>query len=250
MEGNHVEATTVEALLADMLPFWDELPPEARQEIAAAAVYSAFDRDAIIFGVHENDNLGIKLIVKGSVRVYLMTDEGDELTLYRLRERRVCMMSVLITARLNGPPVNVEARAGSLILTVPAPLYRRLIAEHSCVYRFSVEATSEVFRRVVEKTTSVAFVPLKRRLAAALLERAHVGRSSAQEHAVRLKVTHDELAHDIGSAREAVSRMLKQLVREGLVTLSRGSVTIVNVRDLELAAGEARDYRPPMHKEA
>ena len=249
MEGNH-ELETVEALLAAMLPFWDELPADARREVAGAAAYTTFDRDTIIFGIHKNDNLGIKLIVKGGVRVYLETDEGDELTLYRLGERSLCMMSVLITTHSNGPPVNVEAHAGSLILTIPAPLYRRLIAEYTCVYRFSVEATSEVLRRVVEKTSSVAFVPLRRRLAAALLERAHEVDPSKQAHGVPLKVTHDELAHDIGSAREVVSRMLKQLAREGLLALARGSVTIVDAHNLELAAGEARDHRPSMNKKA
>ncbi|MCB1521737.1 MAG: Crp/Fnr family transcriptional regulator [Hyphomicrobiaceae bacterium] len=160
------------------------------------------------------------LLTRGNVRVRMVSETGREIELYRVRPGETCVMS--IACMMGERPYQAEGIADGNIqgIAISRGLFRELLAG-STAFRDSVIAvqTRRVFD-LVGLVDELAFHRTESRLAARLLQRA--GSSDQVEE------THQELALDIGTAREVVSRRLKRFENQGLVALERGRVRILD----------------------
>lgn len=171
------------------------------------------------------------MVLAGSVRVQMVSEQGREIVLYRVGEGETC---VLTTACLmGGNPYNAQGVVESQVtaLMLPAHAFRDLVADSAGFREFVFSAYGTRLSDLLLLVSEVAFRRVDARLAAFLLERAG---------GEGLVITHQGLAVELGTAREVVSRQLKEFERRGWVRMSRGRVAVVEAEGLSALAREGR----------
>lgn len=170
-----------------------------------------------IFAEHQPCQ-GFPLVVEGSIKVLKQAPSGRELLLYRVRPGGSCIITS--SCLLGHTDYNARGIAESplTLLAVPVPLFARLMRDHTPFRDFVFHLFAERISELMQLVEEVAFARLDQRLAKALLAR----------EAVTLNLTHQQLADELGSVREIVSRLLKGFAAQGLVNLGREQVIITD----------------------
>lgn len=213
------------ALMREYLSFWDKLTPQEQQlliENTACVTYDAGEN------IHcgDVDCVGVLLIKSGELRSYILSEEGREVTLYRLTAGDVCILSASCILKNVTFDVHIDAEKNSEVLLISATVFQEICLNNVYAENFSYKMTTEKFSEVMWAMEQILFMSLDKRLAVLLLD------EIAKTKSDTILLTHDKLAKYMGSAREAVSRMLKYFEREGMVTLSRGGITITDKQKL------------------
>ena len=163
----------------------------------------------------------------------MLSDEGKELTLYRLLERDICLFSASCMMRSIEFEVMVEAEADTEVIHLPAEVFRRVTEQSAPAANYVNELMATRFSDVMWLMDQVLSKKMDGRLAALLLEECELAGSDT------LSVTHEQLARHLGSAREVVTRMLKYFQNEGLVHLTRGSIALLDRERLSALAADS-----------
>lgn len=163
---------------------------------------------------------GFLLIASGHVGVYLSGKGGREILLYRVENGETCIQTTLGLLGSQAYTGEAVAETDLVAYVVPRPVFETLMDTSPRFRGFVFRSFGERLNEITHVLEQVAFVAVDRRLAAALLKRAGA--------AGTVKATHQELATEIGSAREVVSRKLEAFASKGLVALDRGAVTIAD----------------------
>jgi len=172
------------------------------------------------------------LVGWGSLRVFRSAPTGREITLYHVRPGESCLVN--ITCLLTGTPSPASACAETAIeaLLVPAGAVRRWIATSEEIHQYIFGMIASRLGRMMALVEEVAFSRMDKRLADCLLERfANQDRPSAG-----IATTHERLAAELGSAREVVSRLLKEFERRGAIRLGRGRIELREIDRLRAIA--------------
>ncbi|MEF9840047.1 MAG: Crp/Fnr family transcriptional regulator [Lachnospiraceae bacterium] len=175
----------------------------------------------------ETDCLGLIFVITGSLRAYTMSETGKTISLYRLLERDMCLFAASCVMRNIDFEVVIEAREDTEILVLPVKIYQQLMNTSLPVANYTNELMASRFSDVMWVMDQVLNKSFDVRLATFLLEEQAINESSI------LYMTHEEIAQNLGSAREVVTRMLKYFHTEELVNLARGKIEIVDVKALE-----------------
>ena len=207
--------------LAPYLPFWEKLTPEQRQLLEATTTEQFFPKGSILHH-GASDCVGPFLVISGRLRTYFLSDTGKEVTLYRLFERDMCLLSAACILHSIEFEVTVVAEQDTKLLHLSTNVYQQLMQQSAAVANYTSEVMATRFSDVMWLLDQVLYKKMDTRIAAFLLE------ESTLENSDRLSITHEEIARHLGSAREVVSRMLKYFEAEGLVLLSRGAVQITD----------------------
>jgi len=209
------------AYLQRKLPFWDQLPPAGQRQFLANTAPCRYGAGQ---NVHSASNkcVGVLLVKSGELRVYMLSDDGREITLYRLREGGVCVLSASCILRNITFDVFIDAEADTEVLMVNAAYYSRLLEQNVYVENFTLKIAVELFSEVMWTMEQILFMSFDKRLAIFLLD------ESAKAGISVLSMTHEQIAKYMGSAREVVSRMLKYFEKEEIVKLSRGAVEVID----------------------
>ena len=208
------------------LPFWKDLTPWQQQTLTAQASLRQFPKGAMVHG-GGGDCAGLILPTPGQLRVYLLTEEGKELTLYRLFPRDMCLFSASCIMRGIQFDVLVSAERDTEAFHIPAAVYEELMRTSAAVANYTNELMATRFSDVMWLMDQILSKKMDSRLAAFLLD------ESRLEDSTSLPLTHDQIARHLGTAREVVTRMLKYFQTEGLVRLSRGGVELTAPEALE-----------------
>lgn len=212
-------------ILATSYPFWEKLTSEEQKSLCACSSLRSVAKNDFIFSRSE-DCLGIFLVLEGRIRVYLQSEENREVTLFRVGRGEVCTLSASCMIRELTFDIQIEAEEKGRILTTSACCFNHLMTQNIYVENYIYRQTAEHFSDVMWAMSQLLFSSLDRRLAAFLEdERIRTGSNI-------LHTTHEQIARELGSAREVVSRMLKQFERAGIVALSRGAVTLLSPEKL------------------
>lgn len=211
--------------LQNHLGFWQHLSAKEQQallENSARMPYAAGEN------IHcgDVDCIGVLLVKSGELRTYILSEEGREVTLYRLGSGDICILSASCILKNVTFDVHIDAEKESEAILISASFFQELCAQNIYVENFSYKLTTEKFSEVMWAMEQILFMSLDKRLAVLLLDEA------AKTGQDTILLTHDKLAKYMGSAREAVSRMLKYFEREGMVALSRGGITITDKKRL------------------
>jgi len=185
-------------------------------ELLAQARRQSFTIDTHLYW--EGDSCpAIAFLLSGTIRVYKCGESGREITLYEIGAGETCILNASCILGNNSYPANaVTTRAGEMLL-VPAHEFRRLLGSHEMMLAFVFSLLSERLTEVMELVNEVAFGRMDERLLDYLIEK------SAD---CVLGATHQKIANDLGTSREVVSRLLKELERQGKVSLARNEITI------------------------
>lgn len=208
-------------LLSKSLPFWNNLTHSQKDFLITNARSVHFDKgQSLYYG--ENECIGILIVKNGSIRTYISSDEGREVTLYRLENNDICILSASCVLETIDFDVSIEAETDCDIIQISSQAFSRLSSENVYAELFSYKLATERFSDVMWAMQQILFTSFDKRLATFLLE------ESQKQNSPDIHMTHEQIARYLGSAREVVSRMLKYFSNEGYVTLSRGGVHINN----------------------
>jgi len=207
-------------------PFWEALSAAERQRLAANTVPYRYGAGR---NVHSASNrcAGVLIVTAGELRTYMMSDDGREVTLYRLGEGGVCILSASCMLHNITFDVFIDAVRDTEVLVVGAAYFSGLIEQNIYAENFALKSAVDVFSQVMWTMEQILFMSFDKRLAIFLLDEA------AKTGSAALYLTHEQIARYMGSAREVVSRMLKYFEREGIVRLSRGAVEIISKEQLK-----------------
>lgn len=225
-------AAAGDAALAAAYPLLSELPDALREAVVAQAGWHDFRDGAQIFGEGQHCD-GLPLVLQGAVKVFKRSEGGREIVLYRVARGETCILTS--SCLLGGSDYSADGVAeGALRLAMlPPALFQRMIAESASFRHFLFSMLSERLSDLMERVERLAFHRLDRRIAEFLVERIDAGQRS-------VAMTHQQIADEIGSVREMVTRTLGQLAEQGLVELSRAGVRIADPEGVRaLARGAA-----------
>ena len=171
----------------------------------------------------------IPLLVSGQVRVYMVGESGREITLYRFNRGECCVLTAdaIIGHRLF--PAIAHAEEESEMVLIPAPVFNEWLARHETWRSFVFDALSRRLAGVMLTLEEVAFRRMDMRVASLLVARSEAGNP--------IQLTHQEIANELGSSREVVSRILEDLKSRGLISLARGSIVITDRGRLATSTG-------------
>jgi CRP/FNR family transcriptional regulator len=216
-----------------MFEFYRTASPDLQREIAFAARPAAL-RAGEIF-VHEGDRCSaLALLGSGTLRVYQTGANGRQITLYRVQPGQACLVNLLSILVECPAPATGEAETDIEVLLIPGERLQHWTATHSKLRNYMFECMSTRLLEVMQLVGEVAFARMDQRLAEFLWNAAQRGPNLRMR---QLKITHEEIALELGTAREVVSRLLAELQREGVVELSRGAITFRNEQALAAVAG-------------
>lgn len=221
--------TQLEALFAQSLPFWPNLSPEEQALFRDTAVPSTVPKGTITHRA-DQDCRGIMLVLSGQLRAYIVSEEGREVTLYRVQAGETCVLSSSCLMDAIVFDVLIEAMEDTQVLTLPAAALASLIQKRPEVELFLYKTASERFSDIMWTIQQILFMGMDRRTAIFLWDE-----YTRQGEVIPL--THDEVARYIGSAREVVTKVLKYFAQEGIVALRRGKITILDKNKLRQLAG-------------
>lgn len=221
---DHLEENSL--LLEKYLPFWQHLNTAQKNTLARNAVTTSYARDSHIhFG--ENDCIGMLIIKSGVMRTYLLSENGKEVTLYRLGAGEVCILSASCVLQTITFDVYIDAAEDCEILQINSSVVSGLMEENIHVEAYAYKLATERFSDVMWAMQQILFMSFDKRLAIFLLDECSRTKSDI------IKMTHEQIAKYTGSAREVVSRMLKYFSSEGFVELSRGGIRILDKQGLK-----------------
>ena len=216
---------------AAYIPFWDKLTQQQQQQISGVIEYRTVKK-----GTHIHDSsaqcLGLVALRSGQLRAYILSEDGREITISRLFEYDVSLLSascVMPDLQLN---VMIEAEKDSAFWSIPACLFKNLMEESLAVSGYARSLLSSNFSELMWLMEQIMWKSMDKRLAAFLLEEMRLEETSS------LKITHEKIANHMGTAREVITRMLRYFQSEGMVAMTRGTIAITDEKALAKLAGE------------
>ncbi|WP_026766298.1 Crp/Fnr family transcriptional regulator [Selenomonas ruminantium] len=218
-------------VFAHYFDFWEELSDEEKEWVYAHTRNASYPKGAY---VHQGplDCIGALLLKSGQLRVYTMSEDGREVTLYRLFAGDVGIMSAACVLDDLTFDVYVDAEEDTEVLLTEAPAFRRLVENNVHVRCYAYQLTTQRLSDMLWKMQQVLFLSADRRFAIFLLE------ESAQHGSDEIHLTHEQIARYMGTAREVVSRMVKYFNQEGWIKNSRGCIKIIDRQALEQLKGK------------
>jgi len=222
-----MERARIRAKLLELYPAFRSLPGERLDQILGEAVVRTAPAGTVMFD-ERNPCQAFPMLIEGTIRVSKTAPNGREMQLYRVGPGEACVLTS--SCLLGNSPYSARGIAETELtaLTLSQPLFSRLLAEHEPFRTYVFSLFAERISELMQLVEAVAFQRLDQRLAALLLGKGRV-----------IRTTHQGLAEELGSVREIVSRLLKNFADQGLVALERERIEILDPRGLRVVAGSA-----------
>lgn len=212
--------------IAKHISFWDKLSFEEKNLFINNAAKVTYGKGE---NLHSTDNecLGLLLIKSGELRTYILSEDGREVTLFRLSEGDSCVLSASCILNSITFDVLIDAECETEAILLNIGTFSRLTQENIYVENFAYKNAVDRFSDVMWAVEQILFMSFDKRLATFLLDEMVKTKSS------EINLTHEQIAKYMGSAREVVSRMLKKFEQHGIIKLSRGSIEIIDKSKLK-----------------
>ena len=207
--------------LRDFFPIWNQLASGQQETLIESTIQRAIPKGTLLHS-GSMDCTGLLLVQHGQLRAYILSEEGREITLYRLLEGDICLFSASCMMRSIQFEVMIEAEKDTELWIIPADSYKSVMDQSAPLANFTNEVMAGRFSDVMWLLEQILWKRFDQRLAGFLLE------ESALEGTDVLKITHETIGSHLGNPREVVTRMLRYFQNEGLVKLSRGTVEITD----------------------
>lgn len=173
------------------------------------------------------DCTGLILVISGQLRAFTISDDGREITMYRLFERDICLFSASCIINSIQFDITITAEKDTEVLVIPSEVYKSIMEVSAPLANYTNEIMASRFSEVMWLIDQIMWKSFDKRLAEFLLNEANI------EGTDTLKITHEAIGNHLGNPREVVTRMLKYFVNDGLISLSRGTIEITDKNGLE-----------------
>lgn len=219
-----MSGTEFESIYREIFPFWAKISEADRGYICQNSYSITYPKGK---NIHDGSECsGVILVRSGSLRLYIMSEEGKDITLYRLQKGDLCMLSASCVLSAVTFEVFIDAEENSECCVIGGSAFAAVSERNPDVRIFALETAVSRFSDVMWVMQQILFMSMDKRLAIFLSDEA------VRTGSDTIALTHGQIARYIGSAREVVSRMLKYFASEGIVKVSRGGVTILDKKRL------------------
>ena len=215
---------------AEYFPVFDRLSGAEQEALLDSVILRKIGKGTVIHS-GSDDCLGLLVIRAGQLRAFMLSEQGREITVYRLFDRDMCLFSASCVMNSIQFDISIEAEKDTEAWLIPIAIYKDLLERSAVVANYTNEVMSSRFTDVMWLMEQILWKSFDRRLAGFLLEEAGI------EGSVHLKITHEQIASHLGTAREVVSRVLKYFRDEGMITLMRGAVELTDMEKLRRLSG-------------
>ena len=211
---------------AEYFPVFGKLTPQEQEMLLQSVVTRKVPAGTIL---HDGTEycMGILVLSSGQLRAYINSEEGREVTVYRLFARDVCLFSASCVMNSVQFDITIAAEKETEFWIIPPYIYKHMVERSAVLANYVNELMATHFTDVMWLMEQVMWKSFDKRLAAFLLE------ESELEQTTVLKTTHEIVAGHLGTAREVVTRMLKYFQNEGMVRLTRGTIEILDPKRLQ-----------------
>lgn len=206
-------------------PFWGEMTKVQQERISHSWRLELMEKNRIIYNTAQGCK-GVMILQKGSMRVYMVSPEGREVTLYRLNKGDVCVLSAACLMEEIDFDVLIEAAEYTETVTIPAADLRPIMQENKVLESYLYKKTAERFNSVMWTIQNILFKKVDQRIARCLWE------EMIRQKSETIHITQEKIAQDIGSAREVVTKTLKHMTEEQLIEAGRGKIEIKDRKSL------------------
>ena len=213
----------------NVLPFLATAETRLRQAFKDEAFLRRYDRNEVLCWEGDACNY-FYVVTSGSVRIFMGADSGKEITLYKVSPANSCILTTFALLNRSEFRATAVAEEATTVIAVSRSVFREWFNEFQTWRMYILELLASDLGHILTKIESLAFQRLDERIAGYLLQMARNGRTS-------IRITHSDIARELGTVREVVSRILKGFEKQKLVSLSRGTITILNNRALYRFAG-------------
>jgi len=211
--------------IKQFFPMWDKFSSAEQQKLSSCALLRTARKGSLIHG-GSSDCTGLLLVKSGQLRAYILSEEGREITIYRLFEGDICLFSASCIMRSIQFDISVSAEKDSEIIIIPPEIYTGIMETSAAAANYTNEIMASRFSEVVWLIEQIMWKSMDKRIASFLLSEAAI------EETLTLRITHETIANHLGTHREVVTRILRYLQDEGYVALSRGTVEITDEKAL------------------
>jgi CRP/FNR family transcriptional regulator len=218
-----LEKTHIERIYS-VIPFFENSDNPVRRDFVNYAYFVKIPAGKEIFAEGDEVN-GIALLISGVVRVFKLSPTGREITLYRFGEGESCVITANAILHRQEFPAIAEVEKDAEAMMIPADKFKEWVRTYEPWRDFVFNLVSQRLISVMEVVEELAFQRMDKRVASFLLARSQVQNP--------VKITHQEIANEIGSSREVVSRLLEDFAEKQLILLSRGKIEVNNFGGLK-----------------
>lgn len=204
-----------------LFPFWSQLTDAEKNVVENAVYIEKYDKGMMMHRTDGNCK-GLMTVLSGQLRTYILSEEGREVTLFRVNEEEVCVLSASCLMDTITFDVLIEATEDTEVLVLPAAVLNQVVLQNPYIELFLYKSATEKFSDVMWTMQQILFLKIDQRVAQFLWD------EMVQKNSMTLSITHDEIARYIGSAREVVTKVLKYMVKEGALELKRGTIIILD----------------------
>lgn len=216
--------SSFESVYKETFPFWNEISEKEKDYICQNSSAITYPKGT---SVHDSSECsGVIFVRSGCLRVYIMSDEGKDITLYRLYKGDMCMLSASCVLQTITFDVFISAENNSECYVINGSAFSKISENNPKIKIFSLETAVSRFSDVMWVMQQILFMSMDKRLAVFLID------ESARLKSEVITLTHEQIAKYMGSAREVVSRMLKYFANEGIIESSRKAVKILDKKRL------------------
>ena len=211
--------------IAQFFPVFSQLTPQQQKMVLDYTAIRTVPAGTV---VHNGavECTGFLLVRSGQLRAYTLSEEGREVTIYRLFDHDCCLFSAACIMSSLQFEVIIETEKDSEIFIIPPSIYQKLMNESLPVSKYTNDLMASRFSEVMWLMEQIMWKSFDKRLAAFLVE------ESSIEGTKLLKITHEKIANHMGTAREVVTRMLRYFQSEGMVKLTRGTIELTDKKKL------------------
>jgi CRP/FNR family transcriptional regulator len=210
--------------VSEAIPLLQHAEAQLVREFEQAAFMTKIPAGRDVF--LENDNVdAIALLISGVVRVYKIGETGREITLYRFGNGESCILTAnAILSQKTFPAIAVVEKDAEAVM-IPADVFRQWVAKYDPWREFVFDLLSQRLSSVMAIVEEIAFRRMDERLASLLLRR-----TQAQNP---MRITHQEIASELGSSREVISRLMEDFSKRGFVRVGRGEIEVLDKEALQ-----------------
>ncbi len=203
--------------------FYNEAEPSLKQQLEQAG--NIVNLPAGRFFFHEGDACTqVVLIGKGDIRVFKTGESGREITLYHVKPGGICLLTSLGMMTDHDYPASAQVVSSAEVLLFPASKFRKWVTLHKEIRELAFETITDRIVQMMVLIDKIMFQKIDLRLAEFL-----INRFTNNKHCVpELRLTHGEIASELNSAREVISRALKKLEQQHAIALSRGCIRLLD----------------------
>jgi CRP/FNR family transcriptional regulator, anaerobic regulatory protein len=215
--------------LKNCVPFYAQLNIDEQEQLKQATSRRMLAKGEQFSELNDICN-GLVVVRNGRIRAFILSAEGKEITLFRLQEKEICILSATCLFKNMNFTLSLDCEKDSTIYLIPSIVFEKLSHNNIIVKEYLLEHMASRFSSAMWVMEQVAFGSLSKRVANFILEQVLL------ENSQTLCITHEVIANNIGSSREVISRMLKYFEKDQIISTSRGKICIHDLEKLKVLA--------------